>query len=70
MTLNNLNKQIDIQLKKLGGDVTLRVKFLNTKEEIKVNQDFQFWAASVIKIPIACEFFRQVNEGKINPETK
>ena len=70
MTLNNLNKQIDIQLKKLGGDVALMVKFLNTKKEIKVNRDFQFWAASVIKIPISCEFFRQVNEGKIKPETK
>lgn len=57
-------------VKTLNGDVALSVKFLGSHKTIHINADKQFWAASVIKIPVACEFFRQVEAGSLKKETR
>ncbi len=68
--INNLEKAIQNQINTLQGQVGLNIKFLNTNEEIKINEKLQFWAASIIKVPIACTFYNQVSEGKITGDTR
>lgn len=70
MTFEQLKENLLTELKTLGGEVGVKVKFLTTGEEFTFNEDLQFWAASVIKIPIACEFYRQVEDGKLNEKDK
>ena len=45
------------------------VKDLSTGEELEVNGDEIFPAASTIKIAVLLEFFHRVGEGSINPST-
>ncbi len=58
------------QLNLLTGEVALKVKFLNTNDEISINPDKQFWAASVIKVPIACTFYKEVESGELKLEER
>lgn len=70
MRFDELENLIDEQLLALSGDVSLYVKFLKTNETVKFNENQQIWAASVIKIPIVCEFYRQVEEKRIDLSSK
>lgn len=53
-----------------GGVFGIAAKDLATGREILMNADRQFVAASIIKIPIMVEGFRQAEEGLISLETK
>ncbi len=66
MHINDLKNKLEKEINRLQGQVALSVKFLKSNEEININEKTQFWAASVIKVPIACEFFRQVETGIIS----
>jgi beta-lactamase class A len=78
MTFTTLTTQLDASLSKLLGSVSLKVKFLSSDAEYFYKQDEQFWAASVIKIPIACVVYMQQFSGvldsslrhKIKPENR
>jgi len=70
MNLSALRESIERYLNSLSGDVGFYVKFFDTHEEIKYNERGQFWAASVIKIPILVEFYRQVSEERIDPSER
>ncbi|RJR26469.1 serine hydrolase [candidate division WWE3 bacterium] len=70
MTFKKLIETLKNELNQLEGHVALKVKFLNTGDIFEHNPDLQLWAASVIKVPIACEFFRQVSESKFDPQTR
>jgi beta-lactamase class A len=53
-----------------GGVFGIAAKELSTGREILMNADQQFVAASIIKIPIMVEGFRQAEEGLIRLQTK
>lgn len=55
------------EVSSLDGDVALYVKFLNTNQEVAINETSQFWAASLVKVFIASYFYDQVNQNKIDP---
>lgn len=59
MDFENLKTQLTNKLSSLEGNVGLYVKFINTNQEYKYNENTQFWAASVIKIPIALTLFKK-----------
>ena len=52
-------------LKNRKGNYGLYYYNLLSGEEVKYNANKTFPAASIIKIPILCEFFKEVEEGKI-----
>jgi beta-lactamase class A len=60
--LNHINQ--------LDGQVALKVKFLGTNEEININEEAQFWAASVIKVPIAATFYKKVKNKEIEENAR
>lgn len=70
MQFSELKEKLANELSRIEGQKALSVKFLNTEEAITVNEKLQIWAASVIKIPIACEFFRQEHEGHFDKNRK
>lgn len=70
MDIASLRNQLHKELFRLEGSVALSVKFLGTQEVFDYNETNDFWAASVIKVPIACEFYKQVQGGKLSPKTK
>ncbi len=51
----------------LEGTAAFHVKRLSTGETYSLNADVTFPAASLIKLPILWEYFRQVSEGQLNP---
>lgn len=65
-----LKQKLEEQINQLPGDVSLKVKYLNSDNEININESTQFWAASVIKIPIAATFYKQVAENKIQESSR
>ncbi len=70
MTFSELENQISIQLDKLGGDFGLHIEFLKTNEVFSKNTQLQFWAASIIKIVIACTYFKQLADLKFDAKTR
>ncbi|MFC1722320.1 serine hydrolase, partial [Patescibacteria group bacterium] len=68
--IDDLKTKIEVELAKLPGEVGLFVKFLKSEKLVVKNENTQFWAASVIKLPILVEFFKGVAEGSINPTSK
>jgi len=60
MHFDDLVKTLSNKLSELEGAVGLYVKFINSNTEYKFNENKQFWAASVIKIPIALTFFNKI----------
>ncbi len=70
MKLSELKKRIENEISHLNRNTALSVKFLNTQQTISINDQQQFWAASVIKIPIACEVFKQVNAQNLQLDTR
>lgn len=53
-----------------GGVFGIAAKNLSTGREILLNADRQFPAASIIKLPIMVEAFKQAEEGLLDLETK
>lgn len=60
-----LKKELTNYFKKRKGDYSLYYKDLVNNDEFKINSDQVFPAASVIKIPIMIEYFRQKEAGLI-----
>jgi len=54
----------------LKGTLGVSVKHIDTQESISLNGDMVFPTASVFKIPVIVEFYRQVDEGKISLEER
>jgi beta-lactamase class A len=66
MTITSLSKDTNKLFSQLDKNFSYYVKFINTNEVIEHNSDKQFWAASLIKIPIALYLFDQASKDKIN----
>jgi beta-lactamase class A len=54
----------------IDGTLGVYIKHLETGEEAEINGDRVFPSASLRKIPIALEFYKQVDEGLMDPEEK
>ena len=68
MQYEELTSQLSTRLSSIEGSVGLYIKFLDTNQIYKTNENAQFWAASVIKIPIALTFFKKIenNNNKLS----
>lgn len=64
----NFREGIIAYLQNRKGDYALYYKDLITGEELKYNENTIYPAASIIKIPIMIEFFRQVEAGLLDRE--
>jgi beta-lactamase class A len=63
----NLKANLTKILSELANDsFSLKVKFIKTGLEFDFNAESQFWAASVIKVPIACTAYKLAQEGTLN----
>ena len=62
MKFDKLTFKLKSRVLELEGDVGLYVKFINSNEQYKFNENKQFWAASVIKIPVALTFFKTIKD--------
>jgi len=56
-------------IRRLGGSVALVAKNLTTGETIAINADEPFPSASIIKVLILIEVYRQVAAGRLNLDT-
>lgn len=54
----------------LDGTLGLAVRVLKTGEEFRINDQELFPLASVFKVPLLVELFRQMEQGKFNLETR
>jgi beta-lactamase class A len=64
--MDKLEEELTKMVKELSGKVSIYVKYLQTDEAIKLNEQIQLKAASIIKIPILCEFYHQIRQNKID----
>lgn len=61
--MSSISETLLNELNLLTGSVALSIKDLKSGDTFHYNQDFQFWAASTIKVPIALTFFsKQAND--------
>lgn len=66
-TLDILKVNIESQISKIDGDVAVAFLDLSDrKNEISINVDSKFHAASTMKVPVMIELYKQQSEGKIN----
>lgn len=64
--MEQLKKAIIDSISTLSGTISVYIKYLRTNDEIRINEQIQMSAASIIKIPILCEFYNQVNQDKVD----
>jgi beta-lactamase class A len=67
MKLDLLTTKLNKEISRLNGEVGLKVKYLKTGQEYTHNDTNQFWAASVIKVPLACTVYKQIDDKILSP---
>lgn len=60
---------IEMKIKAFHGEMGLYAKNLDTGEVIAVNADQRFPTASLIKVAVMAEVFRQIDDGKLSKDT-
>lgn len=66
MTLNKLKKDISSKLAEQPGDFAVAFKDLSTGEELLINEQTFFHAASTMKTPVMIEIYKQAAAGKFS----
>jgi beta-lactamase class A len=64
--VDKMNEELVEQLKNMEGKVSFIYKDLSSREMISYQEDMKMKAASIIKIPIMVEVFRQIESGRLN----
>jgi beta-lactamase class A len=64
-----LTKQIEEKMKAFHGEIGLFAKDLDTGAMVSVNADQRFPTASLIKVAVMAEVFRQIDAGKLQHGT-
>jgi beta-lactamase class A len=64
-----LAKRLEGKMRAFHGEIGLFAKDLNTGEIVSVNADQRFPTASLIKVAVMAEVFRQIEKGKISKDT-
>jgi len=62
----SLHSEIESIINASGAEMGVAVHHLETDEHIHINADTSFPMCSVLKIPVLCEAFRQMNAGKFS----
>lgn len=65
-TDTKLEKGLSELSKNFEGDVGIYVYHLKTEKEASINADTIFPTASIVKVPILIEIFKQINAGKLH----
>jgi beta-lactamase class A len=66
----NLNNAIKKPTKDFNGVLGVSVKNLDNSESEKLNGEMLFPTASVFKLPVIVEFYRQIEQGELSLEQK
>ncbi len=66
----NLKEKIEGVAEELDGKMGVAIKNLGTGEECLLNADESFYFASVYKLPVLVELYRQVDEGRVSLDEK
>ena len=66
--MQELQEDLEAEIGRLGGKWSLYLKRLDTDQVIGINEDEKMVAASLIKLFIAGEFYRQTNENMLDIE--
>lgn len=66
--MQELQEDLEAEIGRLGGKWSLYLKRLDTDQVIAINEDEKMVAASLIKLFIAGEFYRQTNENVLDIE--
>lgn len=64
----HLKDQIEDKLATVAGDYAIAYKDLRSGNEILINADVEFHAASTMKTPVMMEVYRQAREGRFRME--
>jgi acetylornithine deacetylase/succinyl-diaminopimelate desuccinylase-like protein/beta-lactamase class A len=62
---SSLRSEIDILIKKSGADVAVAFRTLDGRDELLIQPDADFHAASTMKVPVLIELFRQARAGTL-----
>ena len=66
-SLEKLKSEIENQISKIDGDAAVAFLDLSdSKNQILINVDEKFHAASTMKVPVMIELYKQQAEGKLN----
>ena len=66
-SLEKLKSEIENQISKIDGDAAVAFLDLSdSKNQILINADEKFHAASTMKVPVMVELYKQQSEGKLN----
>ena len=66
-SLEKLKAEIENQISKIDGDAAVAFLDLSdSKNQILINVDEKFHAASTMKVPVMIELYKQQSEGKLN----
>src|SRR5690242_3572849 len=66
MTLKKLRKKIESRLAEQPGDFAVAFKDLSTGEELLINEQTNFHAASTMKMPVMIEVYKQAAAGTLS----
>lgn len=66
--MQKLQEDLEAEIGRLGGKWSLYLKRLDTDQVIGINEDEKMVAASLIKLFVAGEFYRQTNENMLDIE--
>lgn len=66
-SIDTLKVDIETQISKIDGDVAVAFLDLSDdKNQVLINVDEKFHAASTMKVPVMIELYKQQSEGKLN----
>jgi beta-lactamase class A len=66
-SIDTLKTSIENQISKIEGDVAVAFFDLSdSSNQVLINTDEQFHAASTMKVPVMIELYKQQSEGKLN----
>jgi len=63
---SSLRSEIDTLIKKSGADVAVAFRTLDGRDELLIQPDVPFHAASTMKVPVLIELFRQARAGTLS----
>ncbi len=70
LDIQDLSKKLESKIKESGAEVGLAFKDLESGESLLIEEDMMMHAASLMKVPVMIEVFRQAEQGKFRLDEK
>ncbi len=70
LDIKDLKKRLETEIKESGAEVGLAFKELESGESLLIEADVTMHAASLMKVPVMIEVFRQAEQGKFRLNEK